>query len=101
MNSTIEKLKAYLDKQPANAIYNDAQSLMELLCYIYMNDYPIDSAVIRYQYQQLNFLTDRLTLKENDQISNLTVDLCDTYIRKAFLDGIQVGYHLLTDLSSS
>lgn len=100
MNPCIEKLKIYLDEQPVNAVYNDAESLMELLCYIYTTESPIDSAAIRFQYHQLNCLLERLTGEENDQVFHLTLDICDTYIRKAFLDGIQVGYHLLSELSS-
>ena len=100
MNPYIEKLKAYLDEQPVNAVYNDAESLLELLCYIYMKDSPIDSATIRYQYQQINSIVERLTFEENNQIFSFTVDMCDVYIRKAFLDGLYIGYHLLTELSS-
>ena len=100
MNPCIEKLKTYLDEQPINAVYNDAESLLELLCYIYITESPIDNATIHYQYQQINSIMERFTLEENNQIFNLTVDMCDTYIRQAFMDGIRVGYHLLTELST-
>ena len=101
MNPTIEKLKAYLTEQPVNAAYNDAQSLLELLCYIYMKDFPTDSATIRYQYQQINCMAERLTIEENNEIFNLTVDMCDAYIHKSFLDGLIIGYHLFTELNST
>ena len=101
MNSTIEKLKAYLEEQPVNAAYNDAQSLLELLCYIYMTETPVDGATIRYQYQQIDNIINRLTLAENDQIFSITVALCDACTRKAFMDGVKIGYHLLEELSAN
>lgn len=99
MKSVIEKLKEYLKEQPVHAVYNDADSLLELLCYIYMKESPVDSATIRYQYQQINCVAERLTLEENNTIFNLTVDMCDAYIHRAFLDGLKVGYRLLCELS--
>ena len=100
MNTVIEKLKTYLKEQPVHAIYNDAEELLELMCYIYMKDAPVDSATIRYQYQRINCLAERLTLEENNEIFSLTVDMCDAYIHRAFLDGLRIGYHLQSELSS-
>ena len=99
MNSVIEKLKEYLNEQPVNAVYNDAESLLELLCYIYMKDSPVDSATIHYQYQQINCIAQHLTLEQNNEIFNLTVDMCDAYIRRAFLDGLKIGCRLLQELT--
>ena len=99
MNPYAEKLKAYLREQPVDAVYNDAASLLDLLSYIYLMETPIDSATIRFQYQQLNCLVERLTVQENDQVFHLTIDLCDAYIRRAFQDGIRIGYHLMAELA--
>ena len=101
MTSVIEKLKDYLNEQPVDAVYNDAASLLELLCYIYAKDSPVDSAVIHYQYQQINCITKRLTLEENNEIFSLTVDMCDAYIRRAFMDGLKTGFHLMAELSAN
>ena len=100
MNPSIEKLKQNLDTQPVNAVYDDAESLMDLLCYIYMTESPLDTATIRFQHQQLNCLLERLTWEENDQVFHTTLDICDSYIRKAFLDGLKIGHLLLHELSS-
>ena len=99
MNTTIGKLKEYLTEQPINAIYNDAESILDLLCYIYMKDSPLDSVTIHYQYQQINCIAKYLTLEQNNEIFNLIVDMCDAYIRRAFMDGLNVGYHLMEELS--
>ena len=99
MNPHIEKLKKYLDSQPVNAVCNDAKSLMDLLCYIYMTESPLDSATLRFQFQKADQILERLSLEENDQLFYLTMQICDTYIRMAFQDGIHVGYHLMAELS--
>ena len=101
MNQAIEKLKTYLKEQPINAAYQDAESLLELLCYLYMTESPVESATIRYQYHQVDQIVNRLTLAENDQLFSVTVNLCDTCTRKGFLDGIKVGYRLLQELSAN
>lgn len=100
MNQAVEKLKTYLKEQPLNAAYQDAQSLLELLCYLYMTESPVESAMIRYQYHQIDEIVNRLTLAENDRLFSITVDLCDACTRKAFIDGIKVGYHLREELSA-
>ena len=99
MHPVINKLKDYLNEQPVHAVYNDAESILELLCYIYMKDAPVDSATIHYQYQQIDCIAKHLTLEQNNEIFNLTVDMCDAYIRRAFLDGLNVGYHLMEEFS--
>ena len=56
--------------------------------------------MIRYQYHQIDEIVNRLTLAENDRLFSITVDLCDACTRKAFIDGIKVGYHLREELSA-
>ena len=99
MNPHIEKLKKYLDSQPVNTVCNDAESLLDLLSYIYITESPLDSATLRFQFQKVNQILERLSGEENDQLFYLTIQICDTYIRMAFQDGIRVGYHLMTELS--
>lgn len=99
MNRYIENLKSFLAEQTPNYIYDDANSILELLCYCYMDSNPVDSAVIRYQFMEMDSILNRLSLAENDAIFSLVCNLCIAHERQAFRDGIQVGMQLFSELN--
>ena len=99
MNRYVEKLKSFLTEQAPNYIYTDAHSLLELLYYSYTASNPVDNAVIRCQFKELNDIMYRLSLAENDAVFSLVGDLCAAHERQAFLDGIQVGMQLFSELN--
>lgn len=98
MNRYIENLKAHLAAQSPSYGYDDANSILEMLYYYYTVANPVDNAVIRCQFKQLNDILCRLPLSENEAIFSLTGDLCSAYERQAFLDGIHVGMQLFSEL---
>ena len=100
MNPYTEKLQAYLANRPVNRHWEDAQSILELLCYIYVEQNPIENSTILYQYQKLDQLLEDLSLRENDQLSDLICDICTEYARQAFLSGVHVGFSLFTELEN-
>lgn len=101
MNPYIEKLKHYLEDCPGWRSYEDGQSVIELLCYIYTEENSIDNSVIRYQFRDMDRVLNKLTFEENERISSLTTDLCTEHARCAFLDGIHVGFQLFSELTGS
>ena len=98
MNPYIEKLKAYLSDRPVNAHWEDAQSILDLLCYIYVVDNSVDNSVITYLYKELDQLLGKLTLEEQNRVDGKICDLCSQYIRQALLSGVHVGFQLDTEL---
>ena len=98
MNRYIENLKAFLSEQAPCFGYDDANSLLEMLLYYYTTANPVDNAVIRCQFRDLNDILRNLTVDENDAVFSLTEELCIAYTRQAFLDGIHVGMRLFTEL---
>jgi len=98
MNNCIEKLKAFLAEQSPCFGYDDANSILEMLYYYYTTANPVDNAVIRCQFRDLDNTLSHLTLAENDAIFSLTCNLCTAYERQAFSDGVQVGLRLFTEL---
>lgn len=98
MNRYIENLKSFLAEQ-TNYIYDDANSLLEMLYYYYTASNPVDNAVIRCQFKELNDVLRHLSLTEIDAVFSLAGDLCVTHERKAFLDGIHVGMQLFSELN--
>lgn len=98
MNRYIEKLKAFLAEQSSNFPFDDANSILEVLCYYYSCENSVDNAVIRCQFKELNDILSKLTLAEMDAVFAITCDLCASHTRKAFLDGIHAGMHLFMQL---
>lgn len=99
MNPYIENLKAFLAEQVPCFGYDDAGSILEMLYYYYTVANPVDSAVIRCQLKALNDLLRRLPVADCDAVFDATANLCASYERQAFLDGIQVGLRLFTEIS--
>ena len=98
MNRYIEKLKTFLIERPLRCGDTDANSVLELLYCYYSEENPIDSAVIRYRFKELDNILCHLSLADNNAVFSLTCKLCSTYERQAFLEGIQVGMRLFEEL---
>lgn len=98
MNRYIEKLKTFLSEQPLRCGDTDAKSILEMLYYYYSEDNPIDSAVIRCRFNELDHILCHLSLSDNNAVFSLTCKLCSTYEQQAFLEGIQVGMRLFREL---
>lgn len=99
MNRYTESLKAFLSQQAPSFGYDDAGSVLEMLYYYYTVANPVDNAVIRCQLEQLNGILCHLPWAESEAVFSLVSDLCAAYERQAFLDGIQVGLRLFTELN--
>lgn len=98
MNRYIKNLKAFLADQSANFPFDDANSVLEVLCYYYCSTNSVDNAVIRCQFKELNDILCKLTLAENDAVFAITGDLCTSHMRNAFLDGVHAGMCLYQEL---
>ena len=101
MNRYIENLKSFLAEQPPNFRFDDANSILELLCYYYCSANPVDNAVIRCQFEKLYGLIRPMTVEESDAVFNTVSDLCLSYERQAFLDGLTAGMRLFSELETT
>lgn len=100
MNRYIENLKCFLAEQAPTFRFDDATSIMDMLCYYYCSANPVDNAVIRCQFKALNDLVRPMTVAESDTLFNMVSELCLSYERQAFLDGLQAGMHLFLELEN-
>ena len=98
MNRYVEKLKAFLAEQPLHSEYVDADSILEMLYCYYSDENPIDNAVIRCRFKELDNILCHLSLPDNNSVFSLTCRLCSDYEQQAFLEGIKVGMRLLVEL---
>ena len=99
MNLNPKSLKSFLANNRPNFGYDDANSLMEMLHYYYTICNPVDNAAIRCQFNHLHEILYRFTPEDAETIFSVTADLCGSYERQAFIDGIHVGIRLFAELS--
>lgn len=92
-------MKDYLAERPIQYGYDSAESLLELLCYCYMEKNPIENAVIHYQFKVLDDALSKLTLQENDKMMDTVVRLCFEYSKRAFSEGLRTGIQLTAELA--
>lgn len=59
---------------------------------------PADSAQIAANFDERNDVLAKLTLRECDQVWNLTCALCCEHEETAFLEGVRVGARLREEL---
>ena len=100
MNPYIQKLKVFLAEQSPNFKYDDTDSIMEMLCYYYCSANPVDNVVIRCQFKELGDIMRPMSLDESDALFSLVSNLCLSYERQAFLNGLSVGMCLFHELST-
>ncbi|MBQ3146123.1 MAG: hypothetical protein IJB91_00155 [Oscillospiraceae bacterium] len=100
MNRYIANLKSFLAEQSPNFGYTDAKSLLDALYYYYTDANPIDGAVIRCQFQNLDNALSKLSWADCEQVYSHTVDLCISHSRQAFCAGVQIGMRLFTELQN-
>ena len=100
MNRYIENLKSFLSDQSPKFPFDDANSVLEVLFYDYCASNSADSALIRYQFKELNDILCKLTLAKNDAVFALACDLCISHMKQAFIDGVCIGLHLFHELEN-
>lgn len=99
MNRYIENLKSFLSEQSPRYGNDDANSLLEMLCYYYTEHNPVDNGIIRCQFKELDTILSKLSFSDNNAVFHLTGTLCAAYEKQAFEGGIAVGWKLYTELN--
>ena len=98
MKPISEALKAYVDTHPFDAGNCDSETVLDQLYQAYTESHESDPSDITALFRELSAYLERLPLDTNNGIFRLTCDLCIAYERKAFLDGLQYGARLISEL---
>ena len=98
MRKYIEKLNEFLSEQHPN-FPHDVDSLLGVLYYYYTEDNPIDNALIRCQFKELDDCLKSLSWEQHEMVFATICNLCSSFERQAFLNGIPVGVRLYQELS--
>ena len=97
MDKIAQRLKAYIDTHPIDLGDSDCETVLDQLYQAYAESHESDPLEIRESFKELDELLGALPL-DNNAVFNLCCSLCTAYERKAFLDGIQYGAHLVLEL---
>ena len=100
MDNIAQRLKAYIDTHPFDSGDSDCETVLDQLYQAYQESHEKDPAEIGEGFKKLDKLLGSLPLEDNNTVFNLCCRLCTAYERKAFIDGVQYGAHLIRQLKS-
>lgn len=98
MNDIAKKLKAYIEAHPFQAGDGECATVLDQLFLAYAESHESDPAEIRDGFKELEEFLHPLPLADNNAVFSLCCRLCSAYERKAFIDGLQYGAHLILEL---
>ena len=98
MNDVARRLDEYIQAHPFDSGDGDCETVLEQLYQAYAESHEHDPAEIGNGFKELEEFLCELPLDENNAAFNLCCRLCSAYERKAFLDGLQYGAHLVSEL---
>ena len=76
----------------------DANSLISMLYCCYHQQVTTETAVIRDHFEQLDDILSGLSLRQADQVLDVTCKLCCEFQKDAFCNGLLVGIKLYSEL---
>ena len=98
MDNIAKRLISYMDKHPIDLGDTDCETVLDQLYQAYAESHESAPPEIREGFKELDDLLGNLPLDDNNAVWNLCCQLCTAYEHKAFLDGIQYGAHLMSEL---
>ena len=99
MHNIAKHLTSYMDKHPIDLGDTDCETILDQLYQAYAESHESDPPEIREGFKELEEFLCALPLEDNNAVFNLCCRLCSAYEHKAFLDGLQYGAHLISELS--
>ena len=100
MKSIAAQLDRYIHSHPLNLGDDEFETVLDQLYQAYAESHETDPPGVAEGFKELENFLCTLPLKENNAVFNLCCRLCSEYERKAFLDGLQYGAHLMRELDA-
>ena len=98
VNSYNEALRKYIETHPFDGGDSECETALDQLYQAYAESHESDPPEIGDGFKELEEFLCNLPRDDNNAVFNLCCRLCSAYERKAFLDGLQYGAHLFTEL---
>ena len=99
MENIAKRLNAYIAAHPFGSGDSDCETVLDQLYQAYAESHESDPPEIRDGFKELEEFLCALPLEDNNAVFNICCRLCCAYERKAFLDGLQYGAHLISELN--
>ena len=98
MNDIAKRLNTYIESHPFDSGNSNCATVLDLLYQAYIESHDTDPPEISNGFKELEEFLCELPLEDNNAVFSLCCRLCSAYERKAFLDGLQYGAHLMLEL---
>ena len=98
MRDLAHRLKAYIETHPFDAGASNNETVLDQLYQAYAGSRESDPPEIQAGFAELESFLETLPLNDNNAVFSLCCRLCIHYERKAFLDGLRYGAHLISEL---
>ena len=98
MRDLAQRLKAYIETHPFDVGDSNNETVLDHLYQAYAESRESDPPEIQAGFAELENFLETLPLDDNNAVFNLCCRLCTFYEYKAFLDGLQYGAHLMSEL---
>lgn len=98
MDNIAQRLNAYIEAHPFDPGESNSDTILDQIYQAYQESHESDPPEIRVAFKELDDLLGNLSLNDNNAVWNLCCQLCTAYEYKAFLDGLQYGAHLISEL---
>ena len=99
MENILQALKSHLETHPFDSGSDNCETVLDQLYLAYANSHESDPPDISLGFKKLGDFLHELPLADNNAVCDLCCQLCDAYKRKAFIDGVLYGAHLMTELN--
>lgn len=100
MDKIAQRLKVYLETHPIDLGDSECETVLDQLYQAYAESHESDPPEISNGFKELEEFLCTIPLEDNNAVFNLCCRLCCAYERKAFLDGLQYGAHLILETLS-
>ena len=98
MKDLAHRLNTYIKSHTLDLGDGGCETVLDQLYQAYAESHESDPEEIGDGFKELEEYLHTLPLKNNNAVFNLCCRLCSAYERKAFLDGLQYGAHLMIDV---
>ena len=98
MDKITHQLKEYIDTHPFDGGDSGCETVLDQIYQAYAESHESDPPEISNGFKELEEFLETLSLDDNNAVFTLCCRLCSAYERKAFIDGIQYGAHLISEL---
>lgn len=101
MKGIAHRLDAYIESLLFDPGDSDCETVLHQLYQVYAESHKSDPTEISNGFQKLEEFLCASPLEDNNVVFNLCCRLCSAYELKAFLDGLQYGVHLISELQGA